>query len=271
MNPHTTEDRGTILESNESIRPRPAVGPLVEPVVPASRPAVPMVPEAPFRPTVRPPVPKLVLLDDGDQVSGEVVRLRDAVTLIGRSEGQVCIPHDPLVSARHAEIVRDGTGRVSRWVLRDLGSANGTFVRCGRALLRPDRLLIIGSRRLRFRPADDADALAGGPAGTVLVDVTSTDGAAWPALVETAQTDKGRHITLAGTDVFLGRRGCGNAVELDDPLLAPRHARVFRGATGAWTIEALPSLNGVWVQVVEVELASPCRFQIGEQRFVFVV
>lgn len=271
MNPSTTEDRGTILESTDGLRPRPAVGTALEPVPPAQRPAAAMVQEVLFRPTVRPPVPKLVLLDDGDQMSGEVVRLRDAATLIGRSEGQVRIPHDPLVSAKHAEIVRDGTGRVARWVLRDLGSANGTFVRCGRSLLRQDRLLIIGSRRLRFRPADDAGASTGGPAGTVLVDVTSTEGAAWPALVETAQTANGRQITLSGADVVLGRQGCGNAVELDDPLLAPRHARIFRGATGAWTIEALPSVNGVWVQVVEVELSSPCRFQIGEQRFVFVV
>jgi hypothetical protein len=230
-----------------------------------------MVPEAPFKPTVRPPVPKLVLLDDGDQLTGEVIRLRDAVTLIGRSEGQVCIPHDPIVSAKHAEIVRDGTGRVARWVLRDLGSVNGTFVRCGRALLRPDRLLMIGSRRLRFHPAGEAAASSGERDGTALVDVTGAEGAAWPALIETAHTARGRPIMLAGNDVLLGRHGCGNTVEFDDPLLAPRHARIFRGATGAWSIEALPSLNGVWVQVVEVELASPCRFQIGEQRFVFVV
>jgi hypothetical protein len=107
--------------------------------------------------------------------------------------------------------------------------------------------------------------------GTVLVDATITDGAAWPALVETAHNANGRHLMLSGADVLLGRPGHENAIELDDPHLAPRHARVFRGATGAWTIEAFPSLNGVWVQVVEVELASPCRFQIGEQRFVFMV
>ncbi len=274
MNPRNTEDRGTILESTDGIRPRPAVGTAVEsaPVVPPPpAPVASPVHEFPFRPVVRPPVPRLVLLDDGDQMIGEVVRLRDGVTLIGRSEGHVTIPHDPLVSLRHAEIVRDGSGRVARWVLRDLSSANGTFVRCGRALLRPDRLLMIGSRRLRFRPADDAVPAAGAQAGTVLADVSAPDRSAWPALVETAQNANGRSLVLSGTDVFLGRRGCGNAIELDDPQLASRHARVFRGATGAWTIEALPSLNGVWVQVVEVELASPCRFQIGEQRFVFVV
>jgi hypothetical protein len=104
----------------------------------------------------------------------------------------------------------------------------------------------------------------------VLADVNSTESPAWPVLLETAQGANGREIVLAGVDMVLGRSGCGNAIEIDDPQLAARHARVFRGATGAWTIEAFPSVNGVWVQVMEVELASPCRFQIGEQRFVFM-
>jgi hypothetical protein len=33
----------------------------------------------------------------------------------------------------------------------------------------------------------------------------------------------------------------------------------------------LPSVNGVWAQVTAVQLAGVCRFQIGEQRFLFVV
>lgn len=218
---------------------------------------------------MRPPTPRLVLLDDGDQVGGEVFRLREAITLIGRTEGDIRIAHDPSISARHAEIIREGTARGARWILRDLGSANGTFVRCGRALLRPDRLIVLGSRRLRFRPTDDADT-DGGPARTVLVDTPPGAPLAWPVLVETAQIAKGCEHVIKGLDVTIGRPGCGTMIEFDDPQLAARHARVFRSATGAWTIEAFPSVNGVLVQVVEVELASPCRFQIGEQRFVFM-
>jgi pSer/pThr/pTyr-binding forkhead associated (FHA) protein len=275
MKLRTNDDRGTILESTESVRPRPAAGALVEPGAQTQRPNAAAVfdvlPEEPFRPTVRPLTPRLILLDDGEAGPGEIFRLREGVTPIGRTEGAIRLPHDPLVSARHAEIVREGTARGSRWILRDLGSANGTFVRCGRALLRSDRLLMIGSRRFRFRLADEGASVPGGQSSTMLVDVGSQGALAWPSLTETDRAASGREIVLKGNDVMIGRPGCGNTIEIDDPQLAARHARVFRSATGAWTIEALPSLNGVWVQVVEVELASPCRFQVGEHRFVFTI
>ncbi len=271
----TSDDRGTVLESTEGVRPRPAAGALVESGSQAPRTHAAAIfdvlPEEPFRPKVRPLTPRLILLDDGDYGPGEIFRLRETVTPIGRTEGAIRLPHDPLVSARHAEIVREGTARGARWILRDLGSANGTFVRCGRALLRPDRLLMIGSRRLRFRLADDGASHPAGQSRTVLVDMGTQESLAWPSLTETDRAANGREIVLKGTDVMIGRPGCGNSIELDDPQLAARHARVFRSATGAWTIEALPSLNGVWVQIVEVELASPCRFQIGEHRFVFTL
>jgi pSer/pThr/pTyr-binding forkhead associated (FHA) protein len=275
MKLRTIDDRGTILESTEGVRPRPAAGTLVEPGSQAQRPNAAAVfdvlPEEPFRPTVRPLTPRLILLDDGELGPGEIFRLREAVTAIGRTDGVIRLPHDPLVSARHAEIVREGTARAARWILRDLGSANGTFVRCGRALLRPDRLLMIGSRRFRFRLADDGGSSSVGHPSTMLVDMGSQESLAWPSLMETDRAANGREIVLKGNDVMIGRPGCGNTIEIDDPQLAARHARVFRSATGAWTIEALPSLNGVWVQVVEVELASPCRFQVGEHRFVFTI
>jgi len=270
MSQRNSADGGTVLESLERVASHLAAGTRPEPVAAVVPHGVPQPVQEPFRPVIRPAVPRLVILDDGDQAGGEIVRLREASTFVGRDEGHVRLPHDPLVSGRHAEIVRQGTGHGSRWVLRDLGSANGTFVRCGRAVLRPDRLLIIGGRRLRFRPAGVMPEEASLPAGTRLMDAAAVASTSWPALVETAQSAGGREFLLGGASLFLGRPGCGNAVEWDDPLLAPRHARVFRGATGGWTIEALPSLNGVWMQVAEVELADLCRFQCGEQRFLFL-
>jgi len=45
-------------------------------------------------------------------------------TTIGRAEGNVLVLHDDMVSSRHAELVVSQQG----YLLRDLGSANGTFV-----------------------------------------------------------------------------------------------------------------------------------------------
>jgi hypothetical protein len=44
--------------------------------------------------------------------------------VIGRAPGCDCLVTDDLVSRRHAEVRRDG----DRWMLRDLGSRNGTRV-----------------------------------------------------------------------------------------------------------------------------------------------
>ena len=253
------EPKGTRME------PR-AVGP-----APTPSPASPSATEGPFRPLIRPLVPRLTLLDDGELSAGETIRLREVVTLIGRTEGQIRLPHDPLVSGRHAEIVREGAMRPHRWLLRDLGSSNGTFVRCARTLLRPESLVMLGGRRFRFQPAEAGPAGGTAPAGTLAVDVAAVRTGGWPTLVEMGQPAGGLELVLAGHDLTIGRPGHGNAVEIDDPRLADWHARVIRDPAGRWVLEALPSLNGVWAQVAAVQLAAECRFQIGEQRFVFVV
>jgi len=251
------EEAGTRLE------PRPAER--------ATRAHAPPPSEAVYRPEIRPLVPRLVILDDGEQTSGETVWLRDPATVIGRSEGEIRLGHDPLVSGRHAEIVREGTGRPHRWVLRDLGSANGTFVRCARTPLRPDAIIILGSRRFRFRPPQATGTAVAVPTGTMMADVAGLHASAWPALVETTQAREPLEIILPGADLSVGRPGHRNAIEIDDPLLAATHARIFRQLSGQWMLEALPSVNGVWGQVQAIALAPVSRFQVGEQRFLFIV
>lgn len=243
------QDGGTVLEPIDRILQQwvgagPATACEPRPAPPPARA------EDTYRPSVRPLTPRLTILDDGETLVGETVRLREAVTVIGRTEGEIRLVHDPLVSARHAEIVREGATRPWHWMLRDLGSCNGTFVACDRTVLRPDRLIMLGARRFRFRPA----AAAG-----------------WPALVETAQPGPAAETPLAGTALTLGRRGHGNQLEFDDPFLAEKHARILRDAQGVWHLEALPSTNGVWVQVAAIRLAAVCRFQVGEQRFLFML
>jgi pSer/pThr/pTyr-binding forkhead associated (FHA) protein len=242
------------------------------PAVPrASRPLPSQLSEATetnYRPAIRPPVPLLTVLDDGEVASGETVRLRDHVTVIGRSDGFVRISHDPLVSGRHAEIVREGAARPYQWTLRDLGSSNGTFVSCVGTVLRPDRLIILGSRRFRFQPSP---AQASKPVeGTMLMDSKRLAEHAWPTLVETTAAINPLRISLAGPSLSVGRPGNGNRIEIDDPLLAPLHAHITLTTSGEWRIEALPSRNGIWVQVNAIRLVPVCRFQCGEQRFLFV-
>lgn len=239
-----------------------------QPAMPAHRPAAS---ETAYRPQIRPLVPRLVILDDGEQTEGQALWLREPVTLIGRAEGEIRLPHDPLVSGRHAEIIREGTGRPHRWLLRDLGSANGTFVRCSRTPLRPDAIVILGGRRFRFRPPRAGSPPEAMPTGTVMADIAGPPSSAWPTLVETTQAHHPVEIVLGSIDLTVGRPGQGNAIELDDPLLAATHARIVRQPSGQWMLEALPSVNGVWVQVQAIPLAPVSRFQVGEQRFLFLL
>src|SRR4051794_24653713 len=80
---------------------------------------------------------------------GDVFPLKTGENLVGRGTGQVSFPHDGYVSSKHATIVvGDGT-----LLVRDLGSANGTFVRVnGEASLSPGDLLLVGEQILRVDP-----------------------------------------------------------------------------------------------------------------------
>jgi len=68
--------------------------------------------------------------------------------LIGRGHGCDVVLTGPSVSRRHARLLfRDGN-----WILRDLGSTNGTAVNgavVGRCVLRPGDQLMLGAERLR--------------------------------------------------------------------------------------------------------------------------
>lgn len=274
------DDGGTILEpighlaqvlSEHGASPHGSPPPRVTMSQQVPKFAAPLPPaptEQDYRPTIRPPVPLLTILDDGEASTGETVRLRDQVSLIGRSEGLIKLPHDPLVSACHAEIVREGVSKPFRWILRDVGSSNGTFVKCIGTALRPDRLLILGSRRFRFhRPPSHAPQ---SNEGTFIMDSKEALAQAWPMLIETTAAKDPLRLLLPGTCLSVGRPGHGNQVEIDDPLLAKFHAQILMTSTGEWRIEAKPSNNGIWAQIGSIRLTNTCRFQCGEQRFLFV-
>jgi hypothetical protein len=92
--------------------------------------------------------PRLVLLD-GDQ-PGESFFLGPQPVTIGRGAGSEIQLLEEAISRRHAE-VKPG---IDGFVLRDLGSENGTFVNGGRVdehLLAEGDVVQVGSRRLVFR------------------------------------------------------------------------------------------------------------------------
>ena len=88
------------------------------------------------------------LLEGGGE--GDVYPLKVGENLVGRGTGDVSFPQDGYVSSKHATITV-GEGSL---VVRDLGSANGTFVRVnGQAAITSGDLLLVGEQILRIDPA----------------------------------------------------------------------------------------------------------------------
>ena len=206
----------------------------------------------PWRPGRRSAMALLHVVDDGRD-SGETIRLRDDTLVIGRVTGGVKIPHDAFLDRHHARLDRLPGGS---WLLTDLGSTDGTWVRVMTAKLRPGTHLQIGGTRLVFRrDADGTSAFA--PVG------------------QGAAADSAPSFPCPPTPFLLGRADALPVhadpslptLLLDDPFVSPVHAEVVAGR-GAWRI-VNRGLNGLWVRIeAPVRLHAVAQFQCGDQRFV---
>jgi pSer/pThr/pTyr-binding forkhead associated (FHA) protein len=275
------EPVATRLESDEEIqealahvrrravaKPAPQQQPSVPPP-PVAEPEPDVQPDAPVQ---RPPMAMLCILDDGKQ-DGEWVRIRAERTVIGRAAGAVQIPHDGLMSGQHAEIVRQRTDNGYRWVLLDLESTNGSFVRVHGTVLRHNNELLIGSGRYRFEnsapPPVEPDQ---GPAQSTKAWTESPVRSLHPSLVEVLPAGPGQRFTLSQQEYWMGRDPAACAIARPGDMLAsPRHARLHRNSKNQWHIESNKAPNGVWFRIDEIPLGKACQIRLGEQKFLFRV
>ncbi len=226
-----------------------------------------------FRPLNRQPLATLTILDDGNQESGETIRIRDARLVIGRTKGDVTIPFDSDMSAEHAELRCQRQKGKYRWYLIDMGSTNGTFLRAYRASLSREMELMMGSRRYFFQlPAGGDEGQETqvvqtqtyrAPSHTMIEQLV-------PRLVEAGTTaDQARTFSLAAREAEFGRdASCRIAIE-SDPFLSPKHARFYQDERGRWMVEDKKSHNGIWIRVKRMPLDQRAEFQLGQQRFRF--
>lgn len=233
----------------------------------------------PYRPVFRAPMGLLTILDDGRRDRGEAIRIRGERTILGRTTGDITIPHDSGVSGTHAEIVREQTDGDFRWLIRDLDSRNGTFVRVSKARLAHNQQILIGAQRFRFSAAQKEETNDTPPPeeednATKPWQSVSHDELAKliPALVELGPEGEGERYLLDKPELIVGSsiREC-NITLKDDPFVSGLHCRVFRDDRGRWTIENRDSLNGVWLRIESTPIIGDCEFQLGEQRFSFRV
>jgi pSer/pThr/pTyr-binding forkhead associated (FHA) protein len=229
-----------------------------------------------YRPTLRPPMGLLYVLDDGGY-SGEIVRVRAHSFVIGRVEGNLTIPHDAGISGRHAEVSRRLENGEHCWYLTDLQSTNGTFVRAATVILNHEQEVLIGSGRFRFEvPADPAESV---PAIKAEVNSTSKwESSGSPAVAESQPTfvdispgRPGRRFALREREYWAGRDPSQCSIVINDPMVDKKHARMYRDEKNRWIIANARSRNGLWARIQEVGLGRGGFFQCGEQRFFFRV
>ena len=267
------EHSGTVLETDDDIRQallsdlkgrRPNAA--VEAAPNLGRSAVP------YRPTARPPAPVLTVFDDG-RVDGEVVRIREPRFLIGRTEGALRFPMDGRMSSRHVEITHQVVGGLHRWVVTDLQSTHGMFVRVSRTALARKAEFLVGNGRYRFessQPERDAtvDQLPSDPAsGETQGWVEGASPMKPPALSEMLGQEIGNRVLLVKGEYWIGTDPTCQVCRPDDPFCEARHVRLYRSPRGHWQAEHNKTLNGLWLRMPQITVESAIQFQVGEQRF----
>ncbi|QEH37594.1 FHA domain protein [Aquisphaera giovannonii] len=283
------ERSGTLIETEEEVRQAILSGLKgQQQAAPVDRPAPAFAPErpapvapppaqqpvSPFRPTSRPPVAILTVCDDG-KTDGETIRIRAPKFVIGRTEGDLRISIDSRISSRHVEITLQSMGGVHRWVVTDLQSTHGLFVRVSRTVLNDRSEFLVGGGRYRFESPQ--------PAGEATMDVGAEQGPGdfgrtrgWadepgplrpPALTELIGGDVGNRTLLIRPEYWIGTDPSCPICRPDDPFCEPRHARLFRTPSGGWHVEHNRSFNGLWLKMSQIVVDSTIRFQVGEQRF----
>ncbi len=235
-------------------------------------PARPSVrPEAARPPSVRPPLASptasaklVVIAQDGSR--GREYDLKTEQADIGRLEGDILLPNDPYVSPRHARLVRRG----DQWLVIDLASVNGVFVR----LTAPHRLddgdlILVGLEVVRFEAVSDAEKglmpavergvrLFGSPAAT-----------RYARLLQRTVEGVTRDVYyLTRPETVLGRES-GDVVFTADPFMSRRHAAIEHqpGGQGFW-LKDLNSSNGTFTAIRgERLLTSGDHVRIGQHLF----
>src|SRR5271157_2421731 len=197
--------------------------------------------------------------------------------VVGRTEGDLKIPIDGRISSRHVEITLQTVGGLHRWVVTDLQSTHGMFVRVSRTVLAERAEFLVGNGRYRF---DSPQALADATVAQIADPAVSGATQGWdgspspfrpPAVTELIGNEIGNRILLVKPEYWIGTDPTGSICRSDDPFCEPRHVRLFRTLNGSWYAEHNRTQNGLWLRMSQIVVDPVVRFQIGEQRFLLKV
>ncbi len=262
----TANPPGTFLESDEEIKQAQE---LLKKSDSKSHGTV----EKLFRPSIRPPVALLTIYDDG-RAKGENIRIRNEQFVVGRTEGDLRLGFDEMLSSRHFAITRQVVAGDWRWVVTDLQSRNGVFFRVSKAPLSHESEFLVGGGCYKYQIVQNVEpettgwnhAQLNGP-GTKAYQPELPAGVA--TLSEIVRGIGGTRTRLAKDLYTIGRSTACDIVRPNDPFAAPVHVHLSRSAKGTWIIQNNGTRNGVWLRLPQIVIppGKNCDFQAGEQRF----
>lgn len=190
-------------------------------------------------PPTEPGKPSLVLLNDAGDAVRQIPIEREQ-TVVGRTQGDVKFIDDDAVSPEHAIL----TWRENSLLVRDLGSANGTWVFISAPhVLADGDVLLVGSQVIRFRRLPAHDEPPPGPRQTGSRLPVRDD-----AMLEQLRADGSVRDVLylsPGRTILTGREH-GDWVFPYDPTMSARHAEVRSfPEREEYVVRDLGSRNGV--------------------------
>jgi hypothetical protein len=177
------------------------------------------------------------------------------------------------MSSSHVEITHQVVDGLHRWVVTDLQSTHGMFVRVSKTVLADRAEILVGNGRYRFdlnkpgpgEPSDGNLDTSNMGATQGLVDASGPFRP--PSLTELLGKEIGNRILLVKDQYWIGSDpGCAFC-RLDDPFCEPKHVRLQRNSKGLWGAEHHKTQNGLWLRMVQIAVDSMIHFQVGEQRF----
>jgi ABC-type multidrug transport system ATPase subunit/pSer/pThr/pTyr-binding forkhead associated (FHA) protein len=183
------------------------------------------------------------------------------VMVLGRDPGADIQVDEQVVSRRHAELRRAGTG----WEIVDLGSMNGLAVNGQRfqqkVLLDGEAIRIASSVTLTYRSPPSAFAPV--VPAVAAPSVAGPGPAAASPHVERLDHGAPQRIPLAGKATLTFGRDPRNDVTLDHPSVSRLHARLVRYPEG-FAIEDHGSTNGTFVNGSRLYSGQPTALRIGD-------
>jgi pSer/pThr/pTyr-binding forkhead associated (FHA) protein len=192
---------------------------------------------------------KLTWIHPQTKEQEEFVLSEGATASIGRlAENDICIPEQH-VSRRHAVIAYDA--EIGGFVIKDPGSANGTFVN-DKQIKEPTPLVHGDEIRLyvptlKFSSVvTEHERTAAAERGTLITAIANTGKG---KLIITTGPQEGNTIPLLLEELTVGRatNRANWEIALQDPSVSRPHARLRLENGGEWHIQDLGSANGTLV------------------------